>query len=88
MPAPQHSVFLQAGCPSCRPTNSVKALKAQPGAVAIGTESMQIQLAHCRFPGLAMEAILSNNTRKLLWFEINKSADCKFKKKILMCHLL
>jgi len=23
-----HSVFLQPGCPSCRPTNSVKALKA------------------------------------------------------------
>jgi len=23
-----HSVFLQAGCPSCRQTNSVKALKA------------------------------------------------------------
>jgi len=32
--APQHlttQVFLQAGCPSCRPTNSVKALKAQIG---------------------------------------------------------
>ena len=28
MPAPHHSVVLQAGCPSCRPTNSVKALKA------------------------------------------------------------
>ena len=28
MPAPHRSVFLQAGCPSCRPTNSVKALKA------------------------------------------------------------
>ena len=28
MPAPHHSVFLQAGCPSCRPTNSVKSLKA------------------------------------------------------------
>jgi len=28
--------FLQAGCPSCRPTNSVKVLKAQ-------TESLQIQ---------------------------------------------
>jgi len=27
MPAPHHSVFLQARCPSCRPTNSVKALK-------------------------------------------------------------
>jgi len=29
MPVPQHSVFLQAGCPSCHPTNSVKALKAK-----------------------------------------------------------
>ena len=29
VPAPHHSSFLQAGCPSCRPTNSVKALKAQ-----------------------------------------------------------
>jgi len=28
MPVPHHSVFLQAGCPSCHPTNSVKALKA------------------------------------------------------------
>jgi len=28
-PAPHHSVFLQAGCPSCRPTNSVRALKAK-----------------------------------------------------------
>jgi len=28
MPAPHHSVFLQARCPSCRPTNNVKALKA------------------------------------------------------------
>ena len=27
-PAPHHSCFLQARCPSCRPTNSVKALKA------------------------------------------------------------
>jgi len=28
MPTPHHSSFLQAGCPSCRPTSSVKALKA------------------------------------------------------------
>ena len=27
MPTPHHSVFLQAGCPSCRPTNSIKAPK-------------------------------------------------------------
>jgi len=26
--APHHSSFLQAGCPSCQPTNSIKALKA------------------------------------------------------------
>ena len=26
-PTNQHPVFLQAGCPSCRPTNSVKTLK-------------------------------------------------------------
>ena len=26
--SPHHSSFLQAGCPSCHPTNSVKALKA------------------------------------------------------------
>ena len=29
MPAPHHSVFLQVGCPSCRQTNSVKAVKAR-----------------------------------------------------------
>jgi len=28
-PAPHHSVFFQAGCPSCHPTNNVKALKAK-----------------------------------------------------------
>jgi len=27
-PAPHYSSFLQAGCPSCHPTNSVKAVKA------------------------------------------------------------
>jgi len=27
-PAPLHSVFLRAGCSSCRPTNSIRALKA------------------------------------------------------------
>ena len=27
-PPPSPHIFLQAGCPSCRPTNSIKALKA------------------------------------------------------------
>jgi len=30
------TLFLQAGCPSCRPTNSVKALKEQPDTSGIG----------------------------------------------------
>jgi len=30
--------FLQAGCPSCRPTNSVKALKAQALKAPITTQ--------------------------------------------------
>jgi len=29
LPANQHPTFLQAGCPSCRPTNSVKALNGE-----------------------------------------------------------
>ena len=33
-PASHHSVFLQAGCPSCRPTNSVKAMKATNRSVS------------------------------------------------------
>jgi len=55
--------------------------------LVIGNESAPIHLAQCRFPGLAIpdakililffqtkytEAILSNSTRKLLWFEITK----------------
>ena len=36
-PAPHCSDFLQAGCPSCRPTNSVKALKAPTLLSAIKT---------------------------------------------------
>ena len=45
MPAPHHSSFLQVGCPSCRPTNSVKALKAEklstffwPNAIYFGAK--------------------------------------------------
>jgi len=34
------------------------------------------------------ETILSNSTRKLLWFEIIKMSIAVFKKKNLLCHLL
>ena len=40
MPAPHHSVFLQAGCPSCRPTNSVRALKAMPYRMSLEINSV------------------------------------------------
>ena len=40
-PAPHYSSFLQAGCPSCRPTNSVKALKAVVVDCS-GTSSLQL----------------------------------------------
>ena len=49
-PAPHHSVFLQAGCPSCRPTNSIKALKG----CKLGTEkpefvrTIQTPVSNCR----------------------------------------
>jgi len=70
---------------------------------AIGNESVSIQLAQCWFPGLAIsddkiyiyfsqikctEAILSNGTRKLLWFEITQMLIAVLDKKNLLCHLL
>ena len=58
MPAPHHSVFLQAGCPSCRPTNSVKALKA------IWKDSMHVSInthAHTHDPSAFAHLLLSDD---------------------------
>ena len=44
MPAPHHPVFLQARCPSCRPTNSVKALKALHTKTASSLASFKSRL--------------------------------------------
>jgi len=60
----------------------------------IGNESVPIQLSQCRFLGLAIskaeiliyfqikytEPILSNSTRKLLWFEIAKMMVAVYEK--------
>ena len=40
------TLFLQAGCPSCRPTNSVKALKAQ---LNIATDKLVIVQMFCAY---------------------------------------
>jgi len=42
--------FLQAGCPSCRPTNSVKALKALN--VVSSSTVMQGVYSSWKFPGI------------------------------------
>jgi len=55
--------FLQAGCPSCRPTNNVKALKA----AKIAAPRIALYIVNA----MLKQEILSNNTRKLLWFEIS-----------------
>ena len=61
-------------------------------------ESVPIQLAQCRFPGLAVsnaeilvyfwknytDAILSNSTRKMLCFEITKVLKCSLRKKTIV----
>jgi len=39
---PPFSIFLQAGCPSCHPTNSVKALKANMGTKTLYFNKMTI----------------------------------------------
>jgi len=39
-PAPHHSVFLQARCPSYRPTNSVKALKEYSSTPVLNTRKV------------------------------------------------
>ena len=50
-PAPYHSVFLQAGCPSSHPTNSINALKAM-GDSAMG------DINQTNPPGVALDSML------------------------------
>ena len=65
MPAPHYSVFLQAGCPSCRPTNSVKALKAQL------QDSTEQQIRTCKLTHLQVYSRHTTQTwislTKMLW---------------------
>ena len=48
MPVPYHSSFLQAGCPFCCPTNSLKALKAWlVNNITVQISSLVLVLRHC-----------------------------------------
>ena len=60
--------FLQAGCPSCRPTNSVKALKAKVqakgplnGCVCVGTLKLHDWTLTDEFAGLDIVNVQSCN---------------------------
>ena len=55
MPAPHHSIFLQARCPACHPTNSVKALKAVMQAIT-----------HCNIKLLPLPNIMHLKGGKLM----------------------
>ena len=56
-PAPHHSVFLQARCPSCCPTNSVKALKAVNWKLLVDKQTpnctFRVWHHHCRLAGFS-----------------------------------
>jgi len=62
MPVSHHSVFLQAGCPSCRPTNIVKALIANHCLPEIYKKTewncYQILNKYCFMPFLLRDAML------------------------------
>ena len=92
----------RCGCGDIRAGHSSDDAGRAVKSVSIGNESVPIQLAQCRFPGLAVsnakisiyifqtkraETILSNSTRKLLWFEYYQIDDCSLRKKLL-CRLL
>jgi len=53
MPTNQHAVFLQAGCPSCRPTNNVKALNGKSHSMDLFTPSSPGVFQLCPWPLIA-----------------------------------
>ena len=60
-PAPHLSVFLQAGCPSYRPTNSVEALNMNKTKVMISGERQMVRQKDVRWPcGVCSKGVGSN----------------------------
>ena len=67
--------FLQAGCPSCRPTNSIKALKAnsdRTNRLNIRTASPGAALAVCAFAAAAAAAAPEQHP----FFKVNLLREC------------
>ena len=70
MPVPHHSVFLQAGCPSCRPTNSVQALNAHINWKKSSLISL-LQNNHAGHPGKLVSYWRTHNIKWMLIRQLN-----------------
>jgi len=82
-PASYHSVFLQAGCPSCCPTNSIKALKrvidgnfifqqyAVLMLIALHSPTAMVQKTHLRlFLGNGPKMVQSFSAELRWWWDL------------------
>jgi len=56
--------FLQAGCPSCRPTNSVKALKAQRNGKTPNENPKEMGLDWTGLDWKDAKSVAGNRTRR------------------------
>ena len=65
-PAPHHSVFLHAGCPSCCPTNSVKALKHSPYSFWHNWQIVFSQFSYCHFINFKNWCVIIKDNNNLL----------------------
>jgi len=68
--------FLQAGCPSCRPTNSVRALKGVSGSSQAAVVPLTSQL-HTIFIIAKCSTHLQSGTKCFLNVDENKSVEEK-----------
>ena len=69
MPAPHHSGFLQAGCTSCRPTNSIKALEAYEADTNLVQHITTCYwLLECTALAGAFSECISHNFISKFWF--------------------
>jgi len=69
-PLPPSPIFLQAGCPSCRPTNSLKALKA----ILQHANTILTTVIISSIPGLSLNSLHVNLSVTLM--PTHPSSDC------------
>jgi len=76
MSVPHHLSFLQAGCPFCRPTNNVKALKAitaEPNVTYFGIQNhAEISTQVVTNVSITLEKELKKDGKQMITLHINK----------------